>query len=69
MVDLAKLREAETASRLQTSLQTSEGHFDQVIALSQYIINDAFAKIHEKNPIMNTIERSGWELFCLVVRC
>ncbi|UKZ80878.1 hypothetical protein TrVFT333_008643 [Trichoderma virens FT-333] len=50
----AQFQNAEQASRLKTSLDLSDGdHFDQVIAISQGMINHAIKRIHEQNEDMN----------------
>jgi hypothetical protein len=53
-MDSQEFRDAEQASRLETSLNTvGTEHFDQVVAISQGMINYAIKKIHEKNDAMN----------------
>lgn len=53
-MDSAQFREAEQASRLKTTLNTvGTEHFDQVVAISQGMINYAIKKIHQQNEDMN----------------
>ncbi|KAK4161607.1 hypothetical protein QBC43DRAFT_302779 [Cladorrhinum sp. PSN259] len=55
--DTPQFLAAEAASRLTTSLTTSGNeYFDQVVAVSQQMINDAIAGIHAANPDMNAFD-------------
>lgn len=71
-VDIAKLiqtgafREAEDASWLSTTCDTSVAdgkmeHYDQVVALSQGMINHALKKMHERIPGMGNFDGSNCE--------
>lgn len=71
-VDIAKLietsdfRAAEDASWLATTCDTSqvEGkmeHYDQVVAVSQGMINFALKKMHERIPEMSNFDGSNGE--------
>jgi hypothetical protein len=42
----------EQKARLSTGLDTNKGSFAQVVALSQSLINDAFKKLYDKNPVL-----------------
>lgn len=61
--DTAQFLAAEAASRLTTSLTTSgEEHFDQVVAVSQEMINIAIAKIHDNVPEINIFDGEDGKL-------
>lgn len=50
---MAELPDSE--SRLQITTQTKNGHWDQVIAMSQTMINQGFANLFKVHPELSTI--------------
>lgn len=59
-MDTPEFLAAERARLLNTNLDTSkDDYFDQVVAMSQGMINYAIKKIHEQNPDMNVFDGSN----------
>ncbi|KAH8688008.1 hypothetical protein BGZ60DRAFT_335081, partial [Tricladium varicosporioides] len=51
--------DSDHALRLKTSLNTSNGYYDEVIALSQKIVNKDFETVYDHNPDMKNVYYSS----------
>ena len=55
--------QAERASRMRTSLNAAGGFYDQVVAISQRMINVGLKKIHDGNKdVMSVFDGSNGRL-------
>jgi hypothetical protein len=66
LVETPNFRAAEDASWLKTTCDTGlvDGvpeHYDQVVAMSQGMINYTLKKMHEKNPELNVFDGENRE--------
>lgn len=53
------MTDSDVLLRLQTSCATAHSHYDQVVAVSQKIINDSFDQLYEQFPDYGNVDFSS----------